>query len=92
LSLRYAADGSRFSATSRLATLAAEAILVLLDQLLDFGGIGSKSLVHLGHCWSLTSSPGMTNTSANHYHTCDWSGRFFSHAHFFSQRIDALVP
>ena len=40
----------------------------LLDQILDFGGIGARSLVLFGHCWSLTSSSEMTNASANHCH------------------------
>jgi hypothetical protein len=32
----------------------------LLDQILDFGGIGSWGLVPFGHGWSLTFSSGMS--------------------------------
>src|SRR5262245_31151987 len=57
----------------------------LLDQTFNFGRIGSMSLVPLGHCWSLTSSPEMTNTSANHYHNLRLIGRILQPCALFSQ-------
>jgi hypothetical protein len=57
----------------------------LLDQILGFGGIGSRILVLFGHCWLLTSSSGMTNTSANHYRRSRLIGRILHPCELFSQ-------
>jgi hypothetical protein len=57
----------------------------LLDQILDFGGIGARSLVLFGHGRSLTSSSGMTNTSTNHYHSLRLIGRIHRPMRTFSR-------
>ena len=57
--------------------------LNLIVQILDFGVIGARSLVPFGHCWSLTTSSGMTNTSTNHYHSSRLIGRIHRRVHTF---------
>src|SRR5262249_44444609 len=63
----------------------------LLDQILDFGGIGARRLVLFGHGRSLTSLSGMTNTSTNHYHSLRLIGGFIGRCTLFS-RTHAGLP
>jgi hypothetical protein len=60
----------------------------LLDQTLDFGGIGPRSLVLFGHGRSHTFSFGMTASSAIPQLASDWE-ESWAHSHFFLQRTPA---
>jgi hypothetical protein len=55
----------------------------LLDQILDFGGIGLRSLLLFGHCQSLTLLFGIAASSANHYHSSRFIGRIHQPMHTF---------